>query len=58
MHGLMQQQQLLISGLLAHAERNHPEQLIVSRRVEGDIHRITFKDFAARDRQNAEKPAA
>lgn len=53
MHGLMQQQQLLISGLLEHAERNHPEQLIVSRRVEGDIHRINYKDFAARSRQMA-----
>ncbi len=49
----MQQQQLLISGLLEHAERNHPDQVIVSRRVEGDIHRISFKDFAARSRQMA-----
>ena len=53
MHGLMQQQQLLISSLLEHAERNHPDQVIVSRRVEGDIHRINFKDFAARSRQMA-----
>ncbi len=53
MLGLMQKQQLLISSLLEHAERNHPDQLIVSRRVEGDIHRIKFKDFAARSRQMA-----
>jgi 3-(methylthio)propionyl---CoA ligase len=53
MQGLMQSQQLLISSLLEHAERNHPNQLIVSRRVEGDIHRINFKDFAARSRQMA-----
>ena len=39
MNGLMQQHPLLISNLLVHAERHHSEQQIVSRRVEGDIHR-------------------
>jgi acyl-CoA synthetase (AMP-forming)/AMP-acid ligase II len=53
MNGQMMQQPLLISTLLLHAVRNHPEQLIVSRRVEGDIHRITFKDMAARSRRMA-----
>jgi cardiolipin synthase C len=51
MNGLMMQQPLLISSLLVHAERHHGEQEIVSRRVEGDIHRTTYKDLAARSRR-------
>ena len=53
MNGLMMQQSLLISNLLVHAERHHGAQEVVSRRVEGDIHRYTFKDLAARSRQMA-----
>ena len=53
MFGLMQHQPLLISSLLVHAERHHPEQEIVSRRVEGDIHRYTYKELAARSRRMA-----
>lgn len=53
MNGLMMQQPLLISSLLTHAERNHADQLIVSRRVEGDIHRMTYQDLAARSRRVA-----
>ena len=53
MNGLMMQQSLLISNLLIHAERHHGAQEVVSRRVEGDIHRYTFKDLAARARQAA-----
>ncbi|HEX9720021.1 MAG TPA: 3-(methylthio)propionyl-CoA ligase [Ramlibacter sp.] len=53
MNGLMMQQPLLISSLLVHAERHHPEQEIVSRRVEGDIHRETFRELAARSRRMA-----
>jgi 3-(methylthio)propionyl---CoA ligase len=53
MNGLMMQQSLLISQLLVHAERHHGEQQIVSRRVEGDIHRYTFRDLAARARRMA-----
>ncbi|MFY7983361.1 MAG: AMP-binding protein, partial [Burkholderiaceae bacterium] len=53
MFGLMQQQPLLISSLLVHAERHHPEQEIVSRRVEGDIHRCTYKELASRSRRMA-----
>jgi fatty-acyl-CoA synthase len=44
---------LLISSLLVHAERHHPEQQIVSRRVEGDIHRMTYRELAARARRMA-----
>lgn len=53
MNGLMMEQPLLISSLLQHAERHHAEQLIVSRRVEGDIHRYTYRDLAARARRMA-----
>ena len=41
MNGLMMQQPLLISSLLVHAERDHGDQQVVSRRVEGDLHRQT-----------------
>ena len=53
MNGLMMQQPLLISSLIVHAERHHGEQQIVSRRVEGDIHRCTYKELAARSRRMA-----
>ena len=49
----MMQQSLLISNLLIHAERHHGTQEVVSRRVEGDIHRYTFKDLACRARKAA-----
>ena len=53
MLGLMQHQPLLISSLIEFAERHHPRGEIVSRRVEGDIHRCTYRDIAARSRQVA-----
>jgi fatty-acyl-CoA synthase len=53
MNGSMMQLPLLISSLLVHAERHHGEQQVVSRRVEGDIHRATFRELAARSRQMA-----
>ncbi len=53
MLGQMMQQPLLISSLLVHAERHHGEQEVVSRRVEGDIHRETFRELAARSRRMA-----
>jgi fatty-acyl-CoA synthase len=53
MLGLMQSQQLLISSLIEFAERHHGDGEIVSRRVEGDIHRYTYKDVAKRSRQVA-----
>jgi fatty-acyl-CoA synthase len=58
MNGLMQSHPLLISSLLVHAERHHGEQQIVSRRVEGDLHRYTYKDLAARSRKLAKALAA
>ncbi len=53
MNGLMMQQPLLISSLLVHAERHHGEQEVVSRRVEGDIHRTSYKELASRSRRMA-----
>jgi acyl-CoA synthetase (AMP-forming)/AMP-acid ligase II len=54
MHGLMMHQPLLISSLLRHAERHHADQEIVSRRVEGDVHRYTFRDLGRRSRRLAD----
>ena len=53
MLGLMQNQQLLISSLIEFAERHHGEGEVVSRRVEGDMHRYTYKDVALRARKVA-----
>jgi len=53
MLGLMQNQPLSISSLIEFAERHHAEGEIVSRRVEGDIHRYTYKEAAQRSRQLA-----
>ena len=58
MLGLMQNQPLLISMLLAFAERHHGDGEIVSRRVEGDIHRYTYADLALRTRKRAKAVAA
>jgi len=53
MNTSMMQQPLLISSLLKHAEAHHGEQQIVSRRVEGDLHRQTFRELAVRSRRMA-----
>ena len=53
MLGQMMQLPLLISSLLVHAERHHGDQWVVSRRVEGDIHRISYREVAARARRVA-----
>ncbi len=53
MLGLMQDQPLLISGLIEHAERHHGDAEIVSRRTEGDLHRYTWADAAGRSRRVA-----
>jgi acyl-CoA synthetase (AMP-forming)/AMP-acid ligase II len=53
MLGLMQSQQLLISTLIDFAERHHGDGEVVSRRVEGDIHRTTYKEVAVRSRKVA-----
>ena len=58
MNGLMMEQPLLISSLLVHAERHHGDQEVVSRRVEGDVHRTTYRELAVRARRLAKAMAA
>jgi fatty-acyl-CoA synthase len=53
MLGLMQNQPLMISSLIEFAQRHHADAQIVSRRVEGDIHRYTYREAADRSRQVA-----
>ncbi len=53
MLGLMQSQPQLISSLIQFADTHHSDTEIVSRRVEGDIHRYTWSDVAKRSRQVA-----
>ena len=53
MLGLMQNQPLLISTLIDFAARYHGDTEIVSRRVEGDIHRYTYLQLQARAKQLA-----
>ncbi len=53
MLGQMQDHPLLISSLIDFAGRHHPEGQIVSRRVEGDLHRCTYADIARRSKQVA-----
>ena len=48
MLGLMMNMPLLISSLLRHAARHHGDAEIVSRTVEGPIHRYTYRDAHAR----------
>jgi fatty-acyl-CoA synthase len=53
LHGLMMQIPLRISSLIEHADRHHGDTEVVSRRVEGDIHRMTYRDVHRRARQLA-----
>src|SRR5260370_12223136 len=53
MRGLMSEQPLLISRLIEHAARFHGDVEIVSRTVEGEIHRYTYADAQCRARQLA-----
>ena len=50
----MQNQPLLLSSLLTHADRFHSRTEIVSRTVEGTIHRYTYSDAARRSRKLAD----
>ena len=54
MFGLMQDRPLLIQQLIEHAALNHGDTEIVSRRVEGDIHRYTYRDARLRAKKVAE----
>ena len=53
MQGLMMDVPLMISSLIRHADRYHGDAEIVSRTIEGPIHRYTYRDAHARARRLA-----
>jgi 3-(methylthio)propionyl---CoA ligase len=53
MLGQMMSMPLLISNLIEHADRHHGQAEIVSRRVEGDIHRTNYSQIHARSKRLA-----
>ena len=53
MLGQMQDKPLLISSLLEHAERFHPNVDIVTRTAEGPIHRCNWRELGQRSRRLA-----
>ena len=53
MLGLMQSQPLLISNIIEHAARHHADTEIVSRTVEGNIHRYSYADANRRAKRVA-----
>ena len=53
MLGNMMQEQLIISGVLEHAEKYNANTEIVSNTIEGGIHRYTIKDSAQRSKKLA-----
>src|SRR5713226_3017412 len=54
MLGLMQDRPLLISQIIDYAAAYYPDVEIVSRTVEGPIHRYGYRDAAKRAKQLAE----
>ncbi|MES2323821.1 MAG: 3-(methylthio)propionyl-CoA ligase [Pseudomonadota bacterium] len=51
--GQMMSQPLLISSILDYAAKHYPHTEIVSRRVEGDLHRYTYRDCHQRAKKMA-----
>jgi len=51
MKGLMQDWQLTVDKVLDHAARNHGDREIVTRNVEGDVTRTTYKAMHGRSKQ-------
>ncbi|HTO50198.1 MAG TPA: 3-(methylthio)propionyl-CoA ligase [Burkholderiales bacterium] len=54
LRGLMMDEPLLVSSLIVHADKFHGDTEIVSRTVEGPIHRHTYRDAHRRARQLAQ----
>jgi fatty-acyl-CoA synthase len=54
LYGQMMEVPLLASSLLSHASRHFGDNEIVSRRIEGDIHRYTYRDCEKRAKQLAQ----
>ena len=55
MSGLMQDWSLTCTRILDHAARNHPDREVVSRSVEGPIHRTTYRTLRTRSLQLAKR---
>lgn len=53
MLGQMMSTPLLISGVLEHAARYHPQAEVVSRQDDGSLHRYTYAEMARRSRKLA-----
>ncbi|MEP6938230.1 MAG: long-chain-fatty-acid--CoA ligase [Rudaea sp.] len=53
MHGLMQNHPLLVSSLIEHAGNAHPHAEVVSRTLEGRMHRCTYADIERRSKRVA-----
>jgi 3-(methylthio)propionyl---CoA ligase len=53
MHGNMMDSSLLIIDLLNHGRQRYPEQQVISRRLEGDIHRSNYLEIWQRSAQLA-----
>ena len=53
MHGLMMDTPLLISSLIKFAAQYHPDAEIVTRTVEGPIHRYTYREAHGRSQRLA-----
>ncbi|HVE08854.1 MAG TPA: 3-(methylthio)propionyl-CoA ligase [Paraburkholderia sp.] len=54
LHGRMMDMPLLVSSLIAHAARYFGAAEIVSRRIEGDLHRYTYRDCELRAKRLAQ----
>src|SRR4249920_307356 len=54
MLGLMQDWPLLVHKIIDHAAQNHGDREVVSRSVEGPIHRTNYREIAVRARKVAE----
>ena len=55
MLGLMQDWPLLIHRVIDHAAIQHPDRPVISRSVEGPIHRTTYKEVRSRSLQLAKR---
>ncbi|HEX4353286.1 MAG TPA: long-chain-fatty-acid--CoA ligase [Polyangiales bacterium] len=53
MQGLMQDWPLVVPTIIDHARINHPEREVVTRTIEGPIHRYTYADMHARSKRLA-----
>jgi fatty-acyl-CoA synthase len=58
MHGLMMDTPLLVTGIMRHAEKNHPRGDVVSVTADAPRHRCTYADVFRRARQLANALAA